>query len=348
MLPTLETNRLILLPWKVEYAKYMLAFASNERIINSAGGWNLIDSEKKAKDKIGSFIRREADEWAIALKADTFPQIIGSIGMSKVAFKNLNLCFDFGYLIEEEYWGQGIAAEAAQKIIQYAFMTLKCDAMTVSHKVFNQRSKRVIEKCKFKFRGIYPKHSQDNPNAKACYYLTREDFIELFNISGMSFECINADGIDKYSRKPTPRSGNSQKQTRQVKGSPYSLESPIRKINEINYIKEPTGYLCGQSCIAMLADVPVDEVIKVIGTDKGTNKQDLKKALDYYGIRYAPKSVKYDPEKPLPDLCIIRMKLPGYGHWGVFYKGIYYDPEFGVSNQCHKDARIFQVWEIHS
>ncbi|WP_313560766.1 hypothetical protein [Ruminiclostridium cellobioparum] len=97
----------------------------------------------------------------------------------------------------------------------------------------------------------------------------------------------------------------------------------------------------------MLADVSVDEVIGVIGTDKGTNKQDLKKALDYYGIRYAPKSVKYDLEKPLPDLCIIRMKLPGYGHWGVFYKGLYYDPEFGVSNQCHKAARIFQVWEIY-
>ena len=70
MLPTLETNRLILLPWKVEYAKYMLAFASNERIINSAGGWNLIDSEKKSKDKIDSFIQREVDEWAIALKTD--------------------------------------------------------------------------------------------------------------------------------------------------------------------------------------------------------------------------------------------------------------------------------------
>jgi len=39
----------------------------------------------------------------------------------------------------------------------------------------------------------------------------------------------------------------------------------------------------------MLANVSVNEVIKVIGTDKGTNKQNLKMALDYYGISYAPK-----------------------------------------------------------
>jgi len=97
----------------------------------------------------------------------------------------------------------------------------------------------------------------------------------------------------------------------------------------------------------MLADVSVDEVIKVIGTDKGTNKQDLKKALNYYGINYAPKSTFYDPTIPLPNLCIIRMKLPGYGHWGIYHNGIYYDPEFGVLNECPAIAKIFQVWEIY-
>ncbi len=97
----------------------------------------------------------------------------------------------------------------------------------------------------------------------------------------------------------------------------------------------------------MLTGVPVDEVIKVIGTDKGTNKQDLKKALDYYGIRYASKSTKYDLNIPLPDLCIIRMKPPDYGHWGIYYNGVYYDPEFGVLNECPANAKIFQVWEIY-
>jgi len=99
--------------------------------------------------------------------------------------------------------------------------------------------------------------------------------------------------------------------------------------------------------VAMLANVSVDEVIKVIGTDKGTNKQDLKKGLNYYGISYSPKSTKYDPNVPLPNLCIIRMILPGYGHWGIYYKGIYYDPEFGKLKECPQNVKIFQVWEIY-
>jgi len=131
------------------------------------------------------------------------------------------------------------------------------------------------------------------------------------------------------------------------KGSPYSIDNPVRRIDGITYIKEPTGSLCGQSCVAMLACVTVDEVIGVIGTDGGTNKQHLKKALDYYGIHYAPKSAKYDPDIPLPNLCVIRMILPGYGHWGIYYKGKYYDPEFGILDECPAQARIFQVWEIY-
>ena len=323
-------------------------FASNQDVINSAGGWKLLTDINKAKAKIKSYIKRAVDEWAIALKKDSGFKIIGSIGMHKSAYKNESLCFDFGYLIAKEYWGQGIAAEAALKIMNYAFISLKCDVMTVSHKVFNMRSKRVIDKCKFIYRGIYPKHSPNNPDSKACYYLTREENIRLFDISETDKEYENINRSNKYLKKCAERSGQSQKQPEHIKGSPYSLKNPIRKIDSITYIKEPTGFLCGQPCVAMLADVPVDDVIEVIGTDKGTKKEDLKKALRYYGISYAPKSTKYDSNTPLPELCIIRMKLPKYGHWGIYYKGVYYDPEFGVLNNCPSTAKIFQVWEIYT
>jgi len=40
------------------------------------------------------------------------------------------------------------------------------------------------------------------------------------------------------------------------------------------------------------------------------------------------------------------MILPGYGYWGVYYKGTYYDPEFGILKECPQNDKIFQVWEI--
>lgn len=46
-------------------------------------------------------------------------------------------------------------------------------------------------------------------------------------------------------------------------------------MKEINYIKQPTEYLCGQSCVAMPAGVTVEEVISVMQNDKGTGKKIL-------------------------------------------------------------------------
>jgi len=125
----------------------MLLFASNKNVINSAGGWKLITDENKAKIKIKNWIEKEFDEWAISIKKEN--KIIGWIGMHKNTFKNYDFSLDFGYGVSEEYWRQGIATEAAQKLMHYAFMGLKCDVMTVSHFVSNKRSQRVIEKCKF-------------------------------------------------------------------------------------------------------------------------------------------------------------------------------------------------------
>ena len=51
-------------------------------------------------------------------------------------------------------------------------------------------------------------------------------------------------------------------------------------MREIKYIKQPTKYLCGQACVAMIANVPVDDVIQVMHNDKGTGKKDIAKALE--------------------------------------------------------------------
>ena len=41
-------------------------------------------------------------------------------------------------------------------------------------------------------------------------------------------------------------------------------------MKEIHYIEQPTEYLCGQACVAMLANVSVDEVIQVMNNDRST------------------------------------------------------------------------------
>ena len=51
-------------------------------------------------------------------------------------------------------------------------------------------------------------------------------------------------------------------------------------MKKINYIKQPTDYLCGQACVAMLAGVTVEEVVSVMKNDKGTGKKILRTIME--------------------------------------------------------------------
>lgn len=111
-------------------------------------------------------------------------------------------------------------------------------------------------------------------------------------------------------------------------------------MRDIHYIKQPTVYLCGQACVAMLAGVTVEDVVAVMNNDKGTGKKDIARALEHYGVRQARTMTKADNATPLPRVCILKVLMPGYGHWVLYADGTYYDPEFGVSTALHPKARV--------
>lgn len=86
--------------------------------------------------------------------------------------------------------------------------------------------------------------------------------------------------------------------------SPYSREHPIRKIDSIETIPIQAGY-CGHCCVAMLAGVPLSDVVALMGKGHASWSKILE-ALDYYGISYASKAV-YTKGSPyqLPPCCIV-------------------------------------------
>ena len=117
-------------------------------------------------------------------------------------------------------------------------------------------------------------------------------------------------------------------------------------MKEIQYIRQPTEYLCGQACVAMIAGVSVDEVIRVMGNDQATGKKEIEKALAYYGIRQAKTMTRADNRTPLPPVCILKALLPGYSHWILYYHGKYYDPEFGLTDELYRKAKIQSYLEL--
>ena len=117
-------------------------------------------------------------------------------------------------------------------------------------------------------------------------------------------------------------------------------------MRKIRYIHQPTEYLCGQACVAMIADVSVDEVIRVMDNDRATGKKDIEKALEYFGIAQAKTMTKADKSTPLPPVCILKVLLPRYSHWVLYCHGKYYDPEFGLTDELYCRAKIQSYLEL--
>lgn len=100
--------------------------------------------------------------------------------------------------------------------------------------------------------------------------------------------------------------------------SPYSKERPIRKIDGIREIPVQAGF-CGHACVAMLAGVPLAEVVARMGKGRASLSKILE-CLDYYGISYSPKAVY--PKggfSRLPPCCIVNHDN-GFVLW---YKGAF-------------------------
>lgn len=68
--------------------------------------------------------------------------------------------------------------------------------------------------------------------------------------------------------------------------------------------------------------------------------------MNHYGIRQAKTMTKADNTSVLPKVCILKVLLPKYAHWILYYDGKYYDPEFGLTDTLYQKARIQSYLEI--
>ena len=58
---------------------------------------------------------------------------------------------ELGFWLGKKYWNQGYATEACEMIIDYGFYQLNLDKIWIAHFIDNHKSKRVQEKCNFKY-----------------------------------------------------------------------------------------------------------------------------------------------------------------------------------------------------
>lgn len=150
MKKNLETDRLILRPWRETDAECLYEYAKNP-MVGPIAGWPVHTSVENSKDIIHEVLSVDGT-YAVAMRGED--RAIGSIGLMIGKESHLNLAADegeIGYWIGEPYWGQGLIPEAVRELTRYAFEELGITTLWCGHFDGNEKSKRAQEKCGFRF-----------------------------------------------------------------------------------------------------------------------------------------------------------------------------------------------------
>jgi len=148
----IETKRLILRPWQESDLDDFYAYAHVPGVGEMAG-WPHHKSLDESRRILQMFL---ADKCVFALFHRQDNKVIGSLGIhdswsnKDERFKHLK-SKKIGFVLSKDYWGQGLVPEAAKAVIDYCFTNLGLEAITCEHFKINNQSRRVIEKCGFKY-----------------------------------------------------------------------------------------------------------------------------------------------------------------------------------------------------
>ncbi|HHV33140.1 MAG TPA: GNAT family N-acetyltransferase [Acholeplasma sp.] len=146
----MKTERLTLRPWTLKDLDDFYEYAKVEGVGEMAG-WTHHKNKEESLEILKMFIE-EKKTFAVEYQG----KVIGSLGIEKYN-ESLSPELDnkvgreIGYVLSKDYWGLGLMPEAVKAVVEYCFKKLKLDFLHASYFEDNKQSKRVLEKCGFKF-----------------------------------------------------------------------------------------------------------------------------------------------------------------------------------------------------
>ena len=147
----IETDRLILRAWRESDLNDFFEYASVDGV-GQRCGWMPHKNREESRGILAMFIA-EKKTFAMELKENN--KVVGSIGLeSRDADLGLDahlLGREIGYVLNKDYWGKGLMPEAVKAVIDHCFNELQFDWLTCGHFLWNDQSRRVVEKCGFQY-----------------------------------------------------------------------------------------------------------------------------------------------------------------------------------------------------
>lgn len=166
----LTTERLTLRAWRETDLEDFYEYASVDGVGQMAG-WKPHSDREESRTILAHFIE---GKHVFALEHQG--KVIGSLGIEEYKetdhpqLKDLQ-GREIGYVLSKAYWGQGLMPEAVQAVIAYLFDREGLDFVLVGHFDHNNRSRRVIEKCGFRYIKTVPYETRVNTVETALEYI---------------------------------------------------------------------------------------------------------------------------------------------------------------------------------
>ncbi|SOD16091.1 Protein N-acetyltransferase, RimJ/RimL family [Fibrobacter sp. UWB16] len=144
----METNRILLRPWRECDAEALFKYASDPDI-GPRAGWEPHKSVEESLQIIRTIFGGD-HMWAIELKETGEP--IGCVGYLLKGESNIDIGeneAEAGYWIAKPYWNKGICTDALKLMIDYCIRVKGFTALWGDYFLDNPSSGRAMEKCGF-------------------------------------------------------------------------------------------------------------------------------------------------------------------------------------------------------
>ena len=146
----IRSARLTLRPWRESDLNDFFAYASVDGVGQMAG-WTPHRTVEESQNILNMFIE---GRHVFALEMDG--RVVGSLGVEAYRedhYPELDdlMGREIGYVLAKDCWGQGLMPEAVQAVVAWLFDEVGLDFIICGHFDHNSRSRRVIEKCGFRY-----------------------------------------------------------------------------------------------------------------------------------------------------------------------------------------------------
>ncbi|GAB5416568.1 MAG: GNAT family N-acetyltransferase [Crocinitomicaceae bacterium] len=149
-LPTLETERLLLRPFRIEDVPSWYIINKDPEITRYTGDGGVVSKEeieRRIREHVlGDYSKYGFGRWAVVHKEND--ELIGFAGLKYMPDLDV---VDLGYRFKQDYWGQGIATEASRASLKFGFETLGLTQIVAYILPENVGSEKVLKKLNFSF-----------------------------------------------------------------------------------------------------------------------------------------------------------------------------------------------------